>query len=152
MIITGPVLTQADITVETIFTGKALGRDISALTMGKVTAIGVTATGIIRTEGMAMGIPMGVMAMVVIRTGATPTVVMAMEVILTGVRPARATRNQRRRESFVRHDLAGTAQIHPLIGTRSKIEQKLRCLSGGTWLSDCWRGFLHPAGLEPATL
>jgi hypothetical protein len=110
VIITGLVPTQADITVGTIFTGKALARDISALTMGKVTAIGVTATGIIRTEGMAtgviragvmaMGIPMGVMAMEVIRTGATPTVVMAMEVILTGVRPARATRNQRRRESF----------------------------------------------------
>ena len=106
MIITGLVPTQADITVGTIFTGKALALDISALTMGKVTAIGVTATGVIRTEGMAiiragvirtgvmaMGIPMGVMAMEVIRTGATPTVVMAMEVIPTGVRPARATRN-----------------------------------------------------------
>lgn len=95
MIITGPVPTQADITVGTIFTGKALARDISALTMGKVTAIGVTATGIIRTEGMATGvIRAGVMAMGI------PMGVMAMEVILTGVRPARATRNQRRRESF----------------------------------------------------
>jgi hypothetical protein len=115
VIITGPVPTQADITVGTIFTGKALALDISALTMGKVTAIGVTATGVIRTEGMAtgviragiirtevmvMGIPMRVMAMEVIQMGATPTVVMAMEVIPTGVRPARATRN----------GLAGTAQ------------------------------------------
>jgi hypothetical protein len=94
VIITGPVPTQADITVGTIFTGKALARDISALTTGKVTAIGVTATGVIRagvirTEVMAMGIPMG----------ATPTVVMAMEVIPTGTRLARATRN----------GLAGTA-------------------------------------------
>jgi hypothetical protein len=111
--------------VGTIFTGKALALDISALTMGKVTAIGATATGVIRTEGMAtgviragvirtevmvMGIPMGVMAMEVIRTGATPTVVMAMEVIPTGVRPARATRNQRIERALARHDLAGMAR------------------------------------------
>jgi hypothetical protein len=124
VIITGPVPTQADITVGTIFTGKALALDISALTMGKVTAIGVTATGVIRTEGMAiirvgvirtgvmaMGIPMGVMAMEVIRTGATPTVVMAMEVIPTGVRQARATRKQRIERVLARHDLAGMARV-----------------------------------------
>jgi hypothetical protein len=104
VIITGPVPTQADITVGTIFTGKALALDISALTMGKVTAIGVTATGVIRTEGMATGVIRAgvirteVMAMG-IPMGATPTVVMAMEVIPTGTRLARATRN----------GLAGTA-------------------------------------------
>jgi hypothetical protein len=135
VIITGPVPTQVDITVGTIFTGKALALVISALTMGKVTAIGVTATGVIRTEGMAtgviragviaMGIPMGVMAMEVIRMGATPTVVMAMEVIPTGTRLARATRNYRIERVLARHDLAGMARgFHPLIGTRGKIEQR----------------------------
>jgi hypothetical protein len=139
VIITGPVPTQVDITVGTIFTGKALALVISALTMGKVTAIGVTATGVIRTKGMAtgviragviamgipMGIPMGVMAMEVIRMGATPTVVMAMEVIPTGTRLARATRNYRIERVLARHDLAGMARgFHPLIGTRGKIEQR----------------------------
>ena len=71
------VLMQADITVGALFMGKASVLDISVITTGQATAIGITATGaiptavmateVIRAGAMAMVILMGVTGMEVIR-------------------------------------------------------------------------------------
>jgi hypothetical protein len=128
--------------VGTIFTGKALALDISALTMGKVTAIGVTATEVIRTDGMATGVIRAgvirteVMAMG-IPMGATPTVVMAMEVILTGTRLARATRNYRIERILARHDLAGLALASSFGRHPQQDRPEVTMPLSGRGLSDC---------------
>ena len=124
--ITEPVPTQADITVGTLFTGKALGLDISARTMGKLTAIGVTArgviptegmatgvirTGVIRTEVMAKGIPMGFMAMGSHPNGSHPNSSHGNGSHPHGSQTARATCNQRIKRVLARHDLAGIAPV-----------------------------------------
>jgi hypothetical protein len=163
VIITEPVLMQADITVGTIFTGKALALDISVITTGRVTATGViptgvTAPGITPMGDMAMGVTatgimvtgviragvilMGVMAMEIIQAGVDPMVVMAMGAIPTGVNPVRATRNDLpERNGFILRS-----------NTRQNRTEVYDFSLSGRGLSDCLRDQLHPAGLEPATL
>jgi hypothetical protein len=161
VIITGPAPTQADITVGTIFTGKALALDISVITTGQITAIGITATAVIPTGVTATGITvtgviltavilMGVMAMEVIRAGVTPTAVMAMGVTPTGGNPARAIRNQRVEELSGVTILPEWHGFHLLATPLDRAEVTIHLCR------EVVRGIasrpLHPAGLEPASL
>jgi hypothetical protein len=171
VIITGPAPTQADITVGTIFTGKALALDISVITTGQITAIGITATAVIPTGVTATGITVtgviltavilmgvmameviraGVMAMEVIRAGVTPTAVMAMGVTPTGGNPARAIRNQRVEELSGVTILPEWHGFHLLATPLDRAEVTIPLCR------EVVRGIasrpLHPAGLEPASL
>jgi hypothetical protein len=96
-----------------------------------------------------MGIPMGVMAMEVIRTGVTPTVVMAMGVIRTGVNPARVTRNQRIERVLARHDLAGMARVSSF--GRHTLQDRAEVTMPLCRLTDCLRGLCTRQGsnLQP---
>jgi hypothetical protein len=136
VITTEPVPTRADITVETIFTGKALALDISALTTGQVRAIGVMAMEVIPTEGKATGgtaigvMVTGVTLTAVTRTGVTRTGVTRMEVIRAevtrmevmamGVTAMGVTRAEVNPPRAVRNDVTGPIGIHSSLDTSAR--------------------------------